>query len=82
MGRDHLARLLYAGQISLSIGLSAAFLSFTIGISFGVITGYYGSAVDDLVNWVMVTLNAIPGFICCSSFGRYWIRARSPSSLC
>ena len=61
LGRDHLARLLYAGQISLSIGLSAAFLSFTIGISLGVITGFYGGVVDDFVNWVIVTLNAIPG---------------------
>ncbi len=61
LGRDHLARLLYAGQISLSIALSGAVLSFTIGISLGVITGYYGGAVDDLLNWVMVTLNAIPG---------------------
>ena len=61
LGRDHLARLFYAGQISLSIGLSGALLSFTIGISFGVITGYYGGAMDDFLNWVMVTLNAIPG---------------------
>ena len=61
LGRDHLARLLYAGQISLSIGLSAAFLSFTIGIALGVITGFYGGVIDDFVNWVIVTLNAIPG---------------------
>ena len=61
LGRDHLARLLYAGQISLSIGISAAFLSFTIGIALGVVTGYYAGLIDDAVNWVIVTLNAIPG---------------------
>ncbi|MCY4008227.1 MAG: ABC transporter permease [Anaerolineaceae bacterium] len=61
LGRDHLARLLYAGQISLSIGISAAFLSFTIGIALGVVTGFYAGLIDDAVNWVIVTLNAIPG---------------------
>ncbi len=63
LGRDHLARLLYAGQISLTIGISSAFLSFTIGISLGVYTGYYGGIVDDVVNWVIITLNSIPGLL-------------------
>src|SRR5687768_14492680 len=48
LGRDHLARLLYAGQVSLSIGFVAALLSLGIGVSLGIITGFYGGIVDDI----------------------------------
>jgi peptide/nickel transport system permease protein len=60
LGRDHLARLLYAGQVSLAIGFFAAILSLTIGVSMGIITGYYGGFIDDLMNWVIATLSSIP----------------------
>ncbi len=60
VGRDHLARLLYAGQISLSIAFISAILSLIIGVTLGVITGYYGGIVDDVVNWLITTLDSIP----------------------
>lgn len=60
LGRDYLSRLLYAGQVSLSVGFIAAVLSLSIGVSLGIITGYYGGIVDDLVIWVISTLNSIP----------------------
>lgn len=60
LGRDHLARLLYAGQVSLSVGFFAAVLSMTIGVTLGIVTGYFGGFVDDIVNWVIATLTSIP----------------------
>ncbi|MCY3865142.1 MAG: ABC transporter permease [Chloroflexi bacterium] len=60
LGRDHLARLLYAGQVSLFIGFMSAFLALVIGVALGIITGYYGGFVDDFVNWIITTLNSIP----------------------
>lgn len=60
LGRDHLARLLYAGQISMSIGFGSAILTMTIGLSIGIITGYYGGIVDDMVNWLITTMDSIP----------------------
>ncbi len=60
LGRDHLSRLLHAGQISLGIGFSAAALTMTIGLTLGIVTGYYGGAVDDFVNWIITTLDSIP----------------------
>ncbi|MDL1902828.1 ABC transporter permease, partial [Anaerolineae bacterium CFX9] len=60
LGRDHLARLLYAGQISLSVGFLAALLSLSIGVTLGIVTGYYGGVVDDIINWIITTLNSIP----------------------
>ncbi|MEP7293068.1 MAG: ABC transporter permease [Chloroflexota bacterium] len=60
LGRDHLSRLLYAGQVSLSVGFIAALLSLSIGVSLGIITGYYGGVIDDFVTWIISTLNSIP----------------------
>lgn len=60
LGRDHLSRLLYGGQISLGIAFSAAFLSIVIGITVGVFAGYYGGILDDGIIWFITTLNSIP----------------------
>lgn len=60
LGRDHLARLLYAGQISLKIAFAASVLSLTIGVALGIITGYYGGVVDDIINWLIATLTSVP----------------------
>lgn len=59
-GRDHLSRLFYGAQVSLSVAFTAAMLSLSIGVSLGMITGYYGGVVDDLMNWFITTLNSIP----------------------
>ncbi len=62
LGRDHLARLLEAGQISLAIGFLAAFLSLIIGVSVGLLTGFFGGIVDDIVIWIITTINSVPLF--------------------
>lgn len=63
LGRDHLARLAYAGQITLAIAFTAAILSLTIGVALGIITGYYGGAVDDFIMWLITTITSIPQLI-------------------
>jgi peptide/nickel transport system permease protein len=60
LGRDHLARLLYAGQVSLGIAFIAAFLSLSIGVLVGILAGYYGGWLDDAINWLIATLSSIP----------------------
>ncbi len=60
LGRDHLARLLYGGQVSLGIAFTAALLSIGIGVAMGIVTGFYGGVVDDLVIWLITTINSIP----------------------
>jgi peptide/nickel transport system permease protein len=60
IGRDQLARLLVAGQVSLGIGFSGAIISLTIGMVLGVVTGYFGGIVDDIMNWIITTLDSIP----------------------
>ncbi len=60
IGRDQLARLLVAGQVSLGIGFFGAIISLTIGMFFGTMTGYFGGVVDDIMNWLITTLDSIP----------------------
>lgn len=60
LGRDHLSRLLYGGQVSLGIAFSAALLSLAIGLPIGLCAGYYGGKLDDFINWFIITLNSIP----------------------
>ena len=61
LGRDHLSRLLYGGQISLGIAFAAAFLSLGIGVAVGAFAGFYGGIVDDVIIWFVTTLTSIPG---------------------
>jgi peptide/nickel transport system permease protein len=48
-GRDILARLIFAGRISLAIGFLAAAVSVTVGTTIGAVAGYYGGWVDSLL---------------------------------
>src|SRR5262249_24905462 len=59
-GRDQLIRLLYGGQISLTIAYSASIMSIAIGLPAGLLAGYYGGRVDDMVIWFVNTLSIIP----------------------
>jgi peptide/nickel transport system permease protein len=45
-GRDYLTEILYAGQLSLKIGLAVAVLSTAAGVAVGSVAGYFGRAVD------------------------------------
>lgn len=49
LGRDTLTELLYAGQISLKIGLTVALLSTAVGTVLGAIAGFYGKLVEQLL---------------------------------
>jgi peptide/nickel transport system permease protein len=60
LGRDHLGRLLWGGQVSLRIAFFAAVLALTIGMTLGVITGYFGGVFDDFMIWFITTLNSVP----------------------
>jgi ABC-type dipeptide/oligopeptide/nickel transport system permease subunit len=59
-GRDQLIRLLYGGRISLAIAYSASFMIIAIGVTLGLISGYYGGWIDDGITWVVNTLSSMP----------------------
>jgi peptide/nickel transport system permease protein len=46
IGRDILSRLLYGGRVSLTIAVLAVFAAGAVGLSFGLLAGFYGGRID------------------------------------
>jgi peptide/nickel transport system permease protein len=46
LGRDQLSEIMYAGRISLMIGLVVALLSTIVGVTVGAVAAYFGKATD------------------------------------
>lgn len=59
-GRDQLIRLMYGGRISLAIAYTASFMIIVIGVTLGLVAGYYGGIVDDTIMWMINTLSSMP----------------------
>ncbi|GIX10143.1 ABC transporter permease [Elioraea sp.] len=60
LGRDYLSRLILGARISFLIGIFAVIVSGLIGITIGVIGGFFGGRIDDVVMFVITTRLAIP----------------------
>lgn len=63
MGRDVLARILYGGRYSLSLGLIATLVSLALGIIAGAFSGYYGGTVDTIIMRCFDVIQAIPSIL-------------------
>lgn len=62
LGRDILARMLWGGRISLSVGLISTVLLVLIGTLLGALGGYFGGWVDSLINRVVEVFQSFPVF--------------------
>lgn len=60
LGRDILTRLLFAGRISLAVGLVSVVLSVVLGYVLGALAGYLGGVVDTVVMRFADLLMTIP----------------------
>jgi peptide/nickel transport system permease protein len=60
LGRSAIVRLIYGGRVSLFIGIFAATVSLVIGIGLGLTAGFFRGWWDDVVVWIVTTLNNIP----------------------
>ena len=49
LGRDVLSRLIYGARVSLLVGLTAVLIGGTLGVSLGLIAGYFGGRTDDII---------------------------------
>lgn len=60
LGRDLFSRVCYGARISLSIGLVGVFVSMTLGIILGGVSGYYGGRIDVVIQRVIEFIRTIP----------------------
>ncbi len=60
MGRDTLTRILYAGRISLTVGLVSTSLIILIGTISGGVAGYYGGPVDNIIMRIADVFMSMP----------------------
>lgn len=58
--RDLLCRVAYGGQISLSIASAVVFLSLSIGVLYGITSGYFGGLLDTVMMRLLDFLLAFP----------------------
>lgn len=63
LGRDILSRLLWGARLSLGTAGLAALLILTIGVGLGMIAGFYGGILDDLLMRIVDVLLAFPALI-------------------
>jgi ABC-type dipeptide/oligopeptide/nickel transport system permease subunit len=59
-GRDLLSRIIYGSRIALAVGIGAVLLAMIVGVTLGLVAGYYGGAVDAVIMRVMDGLFAFP----------------------
>jgi peptide/nickel transport system permease protein len=60
LGRDQLVRLIYGGRISLAIAYTTSLGIVFIGVTLGMLSGFYGGGMDDFIMWIINSLSAIP----------------------
>lgn len=63
VGRDLLSRIIYGAQISLRIGFIAVAIGAGIGVSLGIVSGFYAGLVDTVIMRVTDLLLAFPGLL-------------------
>jgi len=63
LGRDVLSRIIYGARISVSVGVIAITIAIAVGVPLGVLAGFYGGMVDNLVMRSMDALAAFPAVL-------------------
>jgi peptide/nickel transport system permease protein/oligopeptide transport system permease protein len=63
LGRDLLARVLWAGRVSLAVGVGVELLVATLGCVVGVVAGYYGGVLDGVLMRTTDVVMAFPSLV-------------------
>ncbi len=63
LGRDVFSRVLAAARVSVEVGLIAVGIALVAGVTLGLIAGFYGGWIDDIVMRIMDMLFAFPAIL-------------------
>lgn len=63
LGRDVLSRLIYGGRVSLTVGIAAVVIAGLLGVTLGLVSGYFGGWVDSVIMRLADIQLAVPSIL-------------------
>lgn len=63
LGRDQLSRILYGARVSLLVGFVATAVALVIGVSWGIVAGFFGGKIDSIMMRIVDILYGLPFII-------------------
>ena len=63
LGRDVLSRVIYGARVSLTVGIAGVALSGSVGVTLGLVAGYFGGRWDRVIMRVTDLQQAIPALV-------------------
>ena len=68
LGRDVLSRIIYGARVSLAVGVSAMAITMTIGVAIGLLSGFFGGAIDFILMRFTDVMLTLPGLLLAMAF--------------
>jgi peptide/nickel transport system permease protein len=62
-GRDIMTRIIYGARFSLSVGIVAVMVSLVVGATLGLVAGFYGGVIENLIMRVSDVFGSIPSIL-------------------
>lgn len=60
LGRDYLSRLIFGARVSLGVSLGVIMVAGAIGVTLGLLAGYFGGRVDMFISFIIATRLSLP----------------------